>query len=356
MTVRSNPLCATPLRQLRSGGDRLGAAAAVELPRGAAEILRQRGLVGGPVLLLGESHGRVEKYEPTPLFEVARGTIGEAGTLLKGDDFVAVVLILEGPRAHQLEPILAAISQSLAPGTSLVLILPAARRSDIDRETAHLLLLRSGYDRVWAHSERRVSCISAQRASAARAVKMCSIIVPVFNERETFPGLMQALLEKRLDHMGLEREIIVVESNSTDGTRELVANFAATPGVKILWQDRPRGKGHAVREGLRVATGDFVLIQDADLEYDVNDYDALLEPLLQDRAAFVLGSRHTGQVRMRKFTDQRLLGAACDAAHLLFTALIRLPCSRSFAAIASTDSSSSVTGSTSITSSSSSWS
>jgi glycosyltransferase involved in cell wall biosynthesis len=223
-----------------------------------------------------------------------------------------------------LEPILAAISQSLAPGTSLVLILPAARRSDIDRETAHLLLLRSGYDRVWAHSERRVSCISAQRASAARAVKMCSIIVPVFNERETFPGLMQALLEKRLDHMGLEREIIVVESNSTDGTRELVANFAATPGVKILWQDRPRGKGHAVREGLRVATGDFVLIQDADLEYDVNDYDALLEPLLQDRAAFVLGSRHTGQVRMRKFTDQRLLGAACDAAHLLFTALINV--------------------------------
>jgi hypothetical protein len=324
MTVRSNPLCATPLRQLRSGGDRLGAAAAVELPRRAAEILRQRGLVGGPVLLLGESHGRVEKYEPTPLFQVARGTIGEAGTLLKGDDFVAVVLILEGPRAHQLEPILAAISQSLAPGTSLVLILPAARRSDIDRETAHLLLLRSGYDRVWAHSERRVSCISAQRASAARAVKMCSIIVPVFNERETFPGLMQALLEKRLDHMGLEREIIVVESNSTDGTRELVANFAATPGVKILWQDRPRGKGHAVREGLRVATGDFVLIQDADLEYDVNDYDALLEPLLQDRAAFVLGSRHTGQVRMRKFTDQRLLGAACDAAHLLFTALINV--------------------------------
>jgi glycosyltransferase involved in cell wall biosynthesis len=153
---------------------------------------------------------------------------------------------------------------------------------------------------------------------------MCSIIVPVFNERETFPGLMQALLEKRLDHMGLEREIIVVESNSTDGTRELVANFAATPGVKILWQDRPRGKGHAVREGLRVATGDFVLIQDADLEYDVNDYDALLEPLLQDRAAFVLGSRHTGQVRMRKFTDQRLLGAACDAAHLLFTALINV--------------------------------
>jgi hypothetical protein len=324
MTVWSNPLCATPLRELRSSGDRLEAAAAVELPREAVEILHQRGLVNGSVLLLADGRLRLQQHEAVPQFQVVGATIGEAGTLLNDGDFVAVVLILESTRASELEPILAAIAPSLAPGTALVLALPTNRRSAIDRETAHLLLLRTGYDRMWAHSHRKFPCISAQRASAARAVKLCSIIVPVFNERDTFPELMQALLGKRFDHLGLEREIILIESNSTDGTRELVANYAATPGVKILWQDRPRGKGHAVREGLRLATGDIVLIQDADLEYDVNDYDALLEPLLQDRAAFVLGSRHTGRVRMRKFTDQRLLGAACDAAHLLFTALINV--------------------------------
>ena len=148
--------------------------------------------------------------------------------------------------------------------------------------------------------------------------------MPVFNEKRTFAELMGRLLQKRLDHLGLEREIIVIEGNSTDGTRELVAGFAATPGVKILWEDRPRGKGHAVRAGLRVATGDIVLIQDADLEYDLNDYDALLEPLLQDRAAFVLGSRHSGRVRMRRFTDQRLLGEVLNAAHVLFTTLINV--------------------------------
>src|SRR6202030_2538610 len=157
------------------------------------------------------------------------------------------------------------------------------------RDSVHLLLLRSGYDRVWMHSHRRTLCFSAKCAAATHSPRPCSIIVPVYNEKNTFPELMRTLLAKRLDHLGLEREIILVESNSTDGTRELVAGFAATPGVRIIWQDRPGGKGHAVRAGLAVATGDIVLIQDADLEYDLNDYDALLQPLLSDRAAFVLG-------------------------------------------------------------------
>jgi len=151
-----------------------------------------------------------------------------------------------------------------------------------------------------------------------------SIIVPVLDERSTFPQLMRSLLEKRLDHLGLEREIILVEGHSTDGTRELVEAFRDTPGVKILWQDRARGKGHAVRMGLAVATGDIVLIQDADLEYDVNDYDALLEPLLNDRAAFVLGSRHSSGAGIRKFTDQRLLGMVLNAGHVFFTTVINV--------------------------------
>jgi glycosyltransferase involved in cell wall biosynthesis len=189
------------------------------------------------------------------------------------------------------------------------------------REALHLLLLRHGFHELWAHAWRATPCVSARRTGAATP-RACSIIVPVYNEKQTFPELMRRLLAKRLDHLGLARQIILVESNSTDGTRELVARYAGTPGVEVIWQDRPRGKGNAVRAGLDVARGDIVLIQDADLEYDLDDYDVLLAPLLQGRAAFVLGSRHSGTVRMRKFTDQRLLGAVLDTAHLFFTGLI----------------------------------
>jgi glycosyltransferase involved in cell wall biosynthesis len=195
----------------------------------------------------------------------------------------------------------------------------------LDWESVHLLLLRSGYDRVWPHSHGRTLRISARRAPADGDARMkCSIIVPVFNEKATFAELMRRLFNKRLDHLGVEREIILVESNSTDGTREEVASFSRTPGVKVLYQDRPRGKGHAVRAGLAAATGDIVLIQDADLEYDVDDYDALLEPLLQGRAAFVLGSRHSGHAKMRQFSDQVLLGEMLNFGHLCFTTLINV--------------------------------
>ena len=214
------------------------------------------------------------------------------------------------------------VAAQVAPDTLLVLHL--ASYPGGNREEMHLLLLRCGYDRVWIHAHHRTLCCSARRAAGNSRSRTCSIIVPVFNESRTFPELMRTLLAKRLDHLGLEREIIVVESNSTDGTREQVASFAATPGVTILWEDQPRGKGHAVRAGMRRASGDIVLIQDADLEYDLDDYDALLEPLLHERAAFVLGSRHSGRVRMRRLPEQRVLGTLLDAAHVLFTAFINV--------------------------------
>jgi hypothetical protein len=328
MTVDGNPACAAPLAELRLGADRPGVAATAELPRAVVDILRLRGVTGGSVLLLAEDL-RSGEDEAAPQFQLTRGAIDEAPKLASRGGFAAVVLILEGSRAGELEPTLAAIAPHLAPGTSLVVLAqpaPRSRRSHAagDRESAHLSLLRSGYDRVWMHSHRKRLCVSAKRAFAPRAVRTCSILVPVFNEKDTFPELMRALLAKRLDHLGLEREIILIESNSTDGSRELVAGFAATPGVRIIWQDRPRGKGHAVRAGLAVATGDIVLIQDADLEYDLNDYDVLLEPLLAERAAFVLGSRHGGRLRMRKFPDQRLLGDVLNIAHVFLAGLINV--------------------------------
>jgi glycosyltransferase involved in cell wall biosynthesis len=99
--------------------------------------------------------------------------------------------------------------------------------------------------------------------------------------------------------------------------------LAGHPRVRLVLEPRPRGKGHAVRAGLREATGDLVLIQDADLEYDIEDYDALLEPLLQHREAFVLGSRHGGRaLKMRTFTRQPALSLFLNLGHWFFAALV----------------------------------
>jgi len=163
--------------------------------------------------------------------------------------------------------------------------------------------------------------IAQPRAHPER--RMLSIIVPAYNEAATFRELMDALLLKRVP--GLEIEIIIVESASTDGTREIVQSYAHHAGVRLILQDRARGKGNAVRAGLEAATGDFILIQDSDLEYDLDDYDALLEPLMRGTEAFVLGSRHGGSAwKMRKFERQRLLSGWLNFGHWFFTTLINV--------------------------------
>lgn len=113
--------------------------------------------------------------------------------------------------------------------------------------------------------------------------------MPVYNERATFATAMSRVMAKDIPEVGIE--VIVVESNSTDGTRDDVMAWAEHPRVTVILEDRPGGKGRAVRRGLKAATGDVVLIQDADLEYDAADYDRLIEPILAGRADFVLGRR-----------------------------------------------------------------
>jgi hypothetical protein len=162
------------------------------------------------------------------------------------------------------------------------------------------------------------------RKAEVRRQPVLSIILPAYNEAQTFGVLMEALLRKQMPD--LQMEIIVVESCSTDGTRELALKYKNHPGVTLILEDQPRGKGRAVRTGLQAATGDFVLIQDADLEYDLEDYDALLEPLVAGRAAFVLGSRHGGRNvwKMRQFTGQRSLSLFVNLGHWFFTTLINV--------------------------------
>lgn len=161
------------------------------------------------------------------------------------------------------------------------------------------------------------------RKSSEDCSNTCSFIVPAYNEAETFSELMTLLLAKTLPE-GVRKEIIVVESNSTDGTRDAVMEFEKHPDIKAIYQDRPRGKGNAVREGLASATGGIVVIQDADLEYDLNDLDELLMPLLNYQSAFVLGSRHGGQWKMRQFAGEKGMSAFFNFGHLLFTGLLNL--------------------------------
>ena len=171
----------------------------------------------------------------------------------------------------------------------------------------------------------RFSCsgmlVAAQRV-AERKQPVCSIVVPVYNEKDTFKTLMEALLAKQI--AGVEKEIVVVESNSKDGTRELVRGYEKHPGVKVIYEERPRGKGHAVRTGLAQASGDIVLIQDADLEYDMNDYEELIEPLIRFRAPFVLGARHGGRWKMREFEHDKLSSDMLNIGHQFFTLVLNV--------------------------------
>jgi glycosyltransferase involved in cell wall biosynthesis len=150
-----------------------------------------------------------------------------------------------------------------------------------------------------------------------------SVIVPVFNEHPTVREALDALLAKEIP--GFVIEIIIVESNSTDGSRDIVLGYRAHPRVKLVLEDRPCGKGHAVRAGFALAAGDILLIQDADLEYDLADYEELLSPIATGRQTFVLGSRHgPGGWAIRQFDDQPLHAFALNLAHWMFTLMINL--------------------------------
>lgn len=137
-------------------------------------------------------------------------------------------------------------------------------------------------------------------------MKKISIIIPAYNEKSTIKELLSKVYGLKID--ALEKEIIIVEDNSKDGTREIIQKFCQNhPDCKLILNNIPKGKGHAVRMGFENATGDILAIQDADLEYDTNDYHKLVLPFLDgSNTSFVLGSRHLDEngkkVRMiRKF-------------------------------------------------------
>jgi glycosyltransferase involved in cell wall biosynthesis len=135
-----------------------------------------------------------------------------------------------------------------------------------------------------------------------------SIVIPVYNEKGTIDEILRRVLDTEL-----RKEVIVVDDCSTDGTRQILENMAvrqangesvaaaqdggdpvALPDLRFLFQSSNQGKGAALRRGFAQATGEIVLVQDADLEYDPRDYGKLLEPIVEGRADVVYGSRFLG--------------------------------------------------------------
>jgi glycosyltransferase involved in cell wall biosynthesis len=142
-----------------------------------------------------------------------------------------------------------------------------------------------------------------------------SIVIPVYNERQTVE-----LLLKRVEAVPYDKEIILVDDASTDGTREILERLAGDhrDQVHLILHPENRGKGAAIRSAIGQVTGDIVIIQDADLEYDPKDYPALLEPILDGYADVVFGNRfHGGPHRVLYFwhyVGNRFLTNLCNMA------------------------------------------
>ena len=341
--------------------------------------------VKGPVLLIAQPEDSlIVLLEQRGLTVNRLASEEDFGPAELGKTCAAAVISDALMRVPDPRAALAKVRKYLAPGAPVFLSVPLldgrqarlmgrnwhewqpANRWYFTRETLNLLLLCAGFEHVWFDIERRSYSLErvsqrmranveaapwaerVQRLNRAlpprlrqRAFRLpagtgivsavagtqrpecvVSIVVPVFNEATTFKTMMDALLAKQLPDM--RKEVIIVESNSTDGSRELVQSYADHPEVRVLLQPRPRGKGHAVREGLNIATGDIVMIQDADLEYDLDDYDGLLAPLVAWQSMFILGSRHQGGWKMRKFEDAPLAAAILNFGHSFFRTAMNL--------------------------------
>lgn len=121
--------------------------------------------------------------------------------------------------------------------------------------------------------------------------KKVSIVIPIYNEKDTLKDIVKAVQSAPLPK-GMSREIILVDDYSLDGTRDILKKLEKK--YKIFYHRKNKGKGAALRTGFKKVTGDVVIIQDADLEYDPKEYMRLLKPILENRADVVYGSRFSG--------------------------------------------------------------
>lgn len=125
-------------------------------------------------------------------------------------------------------------------------------------------------------------------------VKKLSIVIPVFNEKDTLEALLDKV--KQVDLGGIGKEVVIVDDFSTDGSRDILKRLQQEedPELKITLKESNSGKGSTLKEGFKHTTGDYVIVQDADLEYEPNDYNKLLRALEEEHVDVVYGSRFSG--------------------------------------------------------------
>ncbi len=116
-----------------------------------------------------------------------------------------------------------------------------------------------------------------------------SVVIPVYNEKDTLRDIIKRVMSVKWD-----KEIILIDDCSVDGSRDILKEYENQPNIKVLFHERNQGKGAALRTGFAQVEGDVIVIQDADLEYDPSDYGKLLEPIEDNRADVVFGSRFLG--------------------------------------------------------------
>ena len=301
--------------------------------------LQSRGLpTGGRILVAGHGSTKFGQVASAQGIDVVH-TISDGCRQVSLD--ACVLFDVLGETAHPAEQ-LSIAHESLVSGGLLMLRLPMLDSQQARKQQGHwsefktqraayfnthnlaVLLVRSGFCDILNWQQANGATFLCRKVDRKKSSQSLSIVLPIYNEKGTFKQLIDTVLGKTI--VGLDREIVIVESNSTDGSRELVQRYESHPEVKVIYENRPRGKGHAVRNGLKHASGDIVLIQDADLEYDIDDYDALLEPIIKHHRLFVLGSRHKGNWKMREFENRRMLSMIFNSGQVFFTWLINITC------------------------------
>jgi Glycosyl transferase family 2 len=246
-------------------------------------------------------------------------------------------------RASDPAKLLASLYQDTQVGQQISVIEPVVRtgplrkvRSLLDRnqgagiftpDSLSILLYQQGFVDTRVEVQGDTLTATASRGVALppsdRPLRL-TVVMPVYNERETFRKVFLELLDKSIEDT--EIDVIVVESNSTDGTREDVVALSNHPRVTALFEDSAQGKGHAVRMGLREASGDVILIQDADDEYDMDDYEKLIQPVRTFESSFILGCRDSHQEHwgMRHFERQHHMSWIMNVGHILFLTLFNV--------------------------------
>ena len=146
--------------------------------------------------------------------------------------------------------------------------------------------------------------------------------MPVYNEAPTIKGMVEEILEALKDKF--EFEIIIVESNSTDGTKDIVKKLEKSSFISTIFQSEPKGKGNAVREGLAFAKNDVIVIFDGDREYSAFDIPKLISPIDSGVTNFVLGSRYKPGEPMRSFGKNRIRSRLLNSVHHIFATMCNI--------------------------------